>query len=187
MHPETAAELGTGCFRAGLAGYRRGWTVATDNAVEEREVAYFDPRTGARPPVQVLFLNAEPAIGARIDGIVLRIRPEDLPVLDRREGNYRRVDVTRWVDLAAAEPGRRPDRIWLYTGTREATLAAAAGTTAGTAVIWRRYLERVRAALGRYDGMLGRFDAERLPIPAGRVIDLERRRAGRPADPYGRG
>ncbi|MEU8664205.1 gamma-glutamylcyclotransferase family protein [Actinoplanes philippinensis] len=193
-HPGTAAalcgphaRLGRDYFPAALAGYRRAWTVATDNTAAGREVAYFEPGTGIRPPCQVLFLDAGPMPGASLDGALLPVRAEDLPALDEREGNYRRVLVTEHVDMAAIPAQRRPGRVWLYVGTAEAARAATSGTAAGTAVIWRRYLDRVTSAFSFYDGVLDRFREERLPVPPERVVDLDRRRAGRPADPYGGG
>ncbi|GAA3336246.1 hypothetical protein GCM10020358_07650 [Amorphoplanes nipponensis] len=191
VHPETAKALCSSSvdqepniFRAELHDYRRAWSVATDNMVHEQEVAYFDPRTGDRPELQVLFLNAESHTGASIDGVILPIGLERIRELDERERNYLRVDVTGMVDVARVARECQVDKIWLYVGRRRATLAASTGISAGTAVIWRDYLDRVTTAFSNHEGMLERFSAEPLPVAPDRIIDLERRMAGRVTYPY---
>src|SRR4051794_32580383 len=79
-----------------LQGFRRGWTVAMDNRRTLPGYRYFlDAATGERPPVYVAFLDIRPCAGARVNGIVF---PADLAVLDARERNYAREDVTALLD-----------------------------------------------------------------------------------------
>lgn len=106
-----------------LPGWRRTWGVAMDNRVEiPGYKVYEDPETGERPAVFVAFLDLVPDPEASVEGTLLEVA--DVAPLDRRERNYRRVEVL---------PG-----IAAYVGRPEARARFEQG-----AVITREYLARV--------------------------------------------
>lgn len=98
-HPRTIRQLGGDYLVADLVGWRRAWTVCTDNTDRSRAVAYFEPGTDTRIDGQVLFLNLVPDTASTVRGVVLLVHAGALADLDAREGNYDRVDVTSSVDL----------------------------------------------------------------------------------------
>jgi len=142
--------------RARLTGWSRCWNVCTDNTADG-PVVYQDPAGGARPPIQVLFLTIEAGAGA-VEGVLLVVPDEDLPALDAREGNYRRVTV-EVDDFGPA---------WTYVAKPESAERARRGIEAGTARIRRQYLDTVLAAYANHDGIPAPW-----PLPAP-VVDLHR-------------
>src|SRR3954454_18326505 len=135
--------------RARLTGWSRTWHVCTDNTANG-PVVYENPADGARPPIQVLFLTIEPGAG-RVEGALLFLPDEDLPALDAREGNYRRITV-EVDDFGPA---------WTYVARPESAERARRGLAAGTARTRRQYVAPVLAAYGSHDGIPAPW-----PLPA---------------------
>ena len=142
--------------RARLTGWSRGWHVCTDNTANG-PILYENPADGTRPPIQVLFLTIERGAGA-VEGALLFLPDEDLPALDAREGNYRRITV-EVDDFGPA---------WTYVAKPESAERARRGIEAGTARIRKQYLDTVLAAYATHDGI-----APPSPLPAP-VVDLNR-------------
>jgi gamma-glutamylcyclotransferase (GGCT)/AIG2-like uncharacterized protein YtfP len=124
-----------------LLDHARGWGVAMDN----RETipgykVYVDPVTGERPEVYVAFLAIRPVAGASVPGGAFRVDDARLAVLDERERNYERLDVTALVepDLGA--------RVWAYVASAAGRERYAAGRAEGRLVVADEYLARVPAA-----------------------------------------
>jgi hypothetical protein len=144
-----------------LHGHRRRWGVAMDNRRTLPGYKYFlDERTGERPEVLVAFLDAQPELGAHVDGLAFEVDEAALAILDARERNYRRVDVTSRLDRSLG------GRVWAYLGLDEARARYEAGVAAGNAVVSRAYVNDVRAGFAAAG--LG-FDTEP-PVP---IVDLE--------------
>jgi hypothetical protein len=151
-----------------LAGHRRVWGVAADNArtIPGYKV-YLDRRDGSRPAVHVAFLDVIADPDASVGGIALPVDPQTLELLDARERNYDRRDVTGRVDGVEG-------RVWTYAGSDEGRERLRRGREAGTAVISRDYLEKVHTgfrALGEgwHAGLVESLRGDDLP-----VWDLER-------------
>ena len=102
---------------------------------------YVDPRTGARPPVHVAYLSIVPAPGEYVEGVAFAVTAEQLAVLDRRERNYDRNDVTHLID---AELG---GRVWAYVGSLDGRRRLADARRLGVAVVARGYLEKLPSAV----------------------------------------
>lgn len=81
---------------AWLAGYRRAWTV-WDHVMMEHGADEVGPRPMA-------FLNVEPDVGARCNGVVFAVKPDQLPSFDKRERHYKRVDVTELITPRPSRP-----------------------------------------------------------------------------------
>jgi len=124
-----------------LRDHRRGWGVAMDN---RRTIPgykfYVDPASGERPAVYVTFLCIWPEPGASVDGVLLEVDDAGLAVLDRRERNYDRRDVSPFIDGDGAGP------VWAYLASAAGRERFAAGRAAGAAVISAEYLARVPEA-----------------------------------------
>jgi hypothetical protein len=160
--------------QAELRGTRRVWGVAMDNTQDIPGYKHYRYRSGRRPAVCVAFLDLEPADDEAVNGICLEATPERLAVLDERERNYIRVDVT---DRLWPRP---PGRTWAYVGRPESRARLRHARAGSRAVVSREYHEHVLrgfAALGR--DALARFwrssALEGLP-----VVDLVRVDHGRP-------
>jgi cation transport regulator ChaC len=146
-----------------LLDHRRTWGVAMDNRLTiPGYKVYIDPLTGEQPPLYVAFLDVRPQPGGHVDGVAFPIEAGELPMLDRRERQYERHDVSEHV---VADLG---GRVWAYLGRAEARRRCALGPT----VIARQYLEKVRADFDSF-GMLDEFERTTEP-PAVPVLDLER-------------
>ena len=102
-------------------------------------------------------------------GVLVPVRGDQITELDRRERNYRRVDVSRRIlcdaDLAGA-------RMWTYRGSAAGRARYASGAAAGAAVIAREYLERVERGFAEL-GLLGEYRAS-TRSPESPLADLVR-------------
>src|SRR5947209_11229492 len=83
---------------ATLIGYAREWNVAMDNSATIPGYRYFVDRDGSRPAIFVTFLNVAPDTRCSVNGVLLDAASGALERFDRRERNYRRIDVTAWID-----------------------------------------------------------------------------------------
>jgi hypothetical protein len=150
---------------ASLRGVRRVWGVAMDNRVAVPGYKVYESPDGRRPAVAVAFLDVEPAPGLAITGTLLEVDQAELRALDRRERQYRRVDVTAAID-AGALPSEDA-RVWTYVGRpdgRERVRRGRAGHV--PVVIQRAYLDRVRGAFRALGpGHAARFAVSTEPPP----------------------
>jgi phosphatidylglycerophosphate synthase len=117
---------------------------------------YLDRATGRRPRVRVAFLDVEETghEDHEVSGVALWVDEADLPALDARERNYRRVDVTQGVSDESLEAP-----VWTYTGLESSRARA---REEPPPVVSREYLDAVRAGL-----------AGDPPDPPSEVRDLE--------------
>jgi hypothetical protein len=132
---------------------------------------YRDPRDGSRPEVYVAFADLEEAPGCEVNGVCLPVPGEAaLAVLDARERNYQRVDVTGLL------PGA-PGRTWAYVGSPAGRARLVRGRAEGRAVVAREYVERVQAgfrALGpaEHAAFVASTDFGGLPLVALERVEL---------------
>jgi cation transport regulator ChaC len=159
-----------GGFVARLRDHRRVWGVAMDNREQVPGYKVYRDGDGERPPVWVAFLDLAPAPGTSVNGVCHPVGPDELAVLDRRERNYERADVTALLDAPRG-------RTWAYLGSDAGRERLAEGERAGAAVVASEYRERVVAAFAALgDAELERFRAStengRLPLRELRRVDL---------------
>jgi hypothetical protein len=134
-----AADL-RGSHAALLRGRRRGWGVAMDNSVDVPGYKHYRLRAdGSRPAVFVAFLDLFEDAAAVTTGVCVPVDDAQLSVIDHRERNYDRIDVT-----AAVTPA--PGTVWAYVGAAAGRRRLQRARAARRAVISRDYLERTRAA-----------------------------------------
>jgi hypothetical protein len=145
--------------------------VAMDNRVDVPGYKHYRLRAdGSRPAVCVAFLDLladDPS--ATTTGVCVPVDDAQLPIIDRRERNYERIDVTGC--LGDGGPGAVT---WAYVGTPAGRGRLREARERGRAVISRDYLERTRAAFAALGpAALAEFDAGASPgeLP---VWDLER-------------
>ena len=128
---------------------------------------YLDADDG-RPDVCVAFLDVAPAPGAWVNGVCLPVSQAGLDVLDARERNYERVEVTRAVEPVLG-------RTWTYVGREDSRRRFADGLAAGRCVVARAYAEVVERgfrALGGWDDFQVSTTGERPPLRELRRIDV---------------
>lgn len=96
---------------ARLRGWRRGWTLARDNAASEKTFA----RPDGSEPAFCLGLNVEPeGDPADPNGALIELTEPELERLDLREMRYQRVEVA-----ASIEAAERFDAVFVYTARPE--------------------------------------------------------------------
>ena len=142
--PSVTRRRSPGGFVADLRGYARWWGVAMDNRRDLPGYKYYTEEAGRRPDVFVAFLDVAPTPAAATNGVCLPVDERRLEILDRRERNYVRVDVTDRISGDGA-------RVWTYVGSRDGRERLRRGLEAGTAVVHDAYLRDVAdafAALG---------------------------------------
>jgi cation transport regulator ChaC len=139
--PAGVGALPEGAVSCRLSGWRRGWGVAMDNTRDIPGYKHYLTPAGERPDVMVTFLDIAPHADGLVNGVAIRVDDEELPGLDRRERNYRRVEVSD--SLATRLPGGGP--VWAYIGRRASRERAANGRREGRLVASRGYIERVAA------------------------------------------
>jgi len=168
---------------ARLPGYRRVWGVATDNL---RSIPgykmYLSRSDGSWPAVYVAFIDIEPDPSSAVNGVVLPVTPAELELLDRRERNYDRVDVSGQIEGESPEQcspeslGSPPPegRVWTYRGSAEGRERLRRGRSEGRAVVSRDYVEKVRAGFAALGPEHERAFAESSALDDLPVLDLER-------------
>ena len=130
-----------GGWIAELPGFARRWGVAMDNARDLPGYKHYRLADGTRPAVFVAFLDIVRRPGAAVTGVCLPVDEAALAVLDLRERNYVRRDVTaRFRDV--------PGRVWTYAGSPAGRARLRRARARGRAVISAEYLDRVSAGLG---------------------------------------
>jgi cation transport regulator ChaC len=123
-----------------LHGYRRTWNVAMDNRRTLPGYKYYiDPQTGERPAIFVTFLNLVPNRSQLVNGVLFPVDPDQLEVLDDRERNYERHEVTDNVSEHVA------GQVWVYIGTPDSEDRFREGQRSGQAVVSREYIDGVYA------------------------------------------
>lgn len=154
-----------------LRGHRRRWGVAMDNRRDLPGYKWYRSReSGERPALFVAFLDlAVDAAGgdAAVNGLCHPLGAGELALLDARERNYDRVDVTERVVQARG-------RVWAYVGSAAGRARLADGRRAGSAAVSRDYLAAVEAGFARHGPAAVRaYDAstDALDLP---LLDLER-------------
>ncbi len=153
-----------------LKGYRRRWNVATDNRrTLPGYKLYLDPKTGERPHVYVTFVNLVADETSAVAGVLFPVSADALALLDLRERNYDRREVTaQLVDPPVS------GRVWAYFGKPEAEARHREGVASGRAVVNSRYFDRVREGFARVGAdALAAYDASTDP-PGIPLVELER-------------
>jgi len=156
--PAGVRALPEGAVACRLSGWRRDWGVAMDNSRDIPGYKHYRTQEGERPDVMVAFLDIAPDAGGLVNGVAIPVGDDELPGLDRRERNYRRVEVSD--SLATRLPDVGP--VWAYVGRRESRERAATGRREGRLVASRGYLERVAAG---FDALGEREVFSRLTAP----------------------
>jgi cation transport regulator ChaC len=159
-------------FVADLAGFRRTWGVAMDNRRDLPGYKYYTDAGGDRPEVFVAFLDMRPSPdgGDVVNGLCLPVDDAGLQVLDRRERNYERIDVSGCMSVDGA-------RVWAYVGSAAGREQLRRGRAAGTTVIDANYLTGVRSAFAsigeaEYRTCAASLDPGDIPVVALRRHDL---------------
>jgi len=149
-----------------LRGFRRTWGVAMDNRLDLPGYKhYLDGRTGERPDVRVAFLDLDtaPDPSPDVNGLARWVEERELPALDARERNYRRIEVGEHLDRELVPP------VFTYVGLPEAR----ARTHEEPVVVAREYLDAVRAGFAAWgEEALTAFESSTAPLP-GPVLDLK--------------
>jgi cation transport regulator ChaC len=141
---------------AQLHGYIRCWNVAMDNTPIPGYKIYLDER-GARPDVAVTFLNVRPRVGHAVNGVVVRVSAAEFERIERRERNYRLVDLSAAIGAFALEADVG-EPVFVSVGRGEPVARFAAARRSGRAVVvcaYRAQVERAFRALG--DGALAAY------------------------------
>jgi hypothetical protein len=146
-----------GAVPARLRGYRRTWGVAMDNTVAEPGYKVYENPEGERPAVAVAFLDLAEDPDTTIDGAL--IAAPDLALLDARERQYERIDVT--TAIASAAP---PGKTYTYVGRAESRARVTDGRL--DVVIQRAYAQQVERAFAQLGPeALRRYRATTEPPP----------------------
>lgn len=127
---------------AELHEFERSWGVAMDNTRDLPGYKHYLLPSGERPALFVAFLDIAQRAGGVVNGVCTPVDERTLALLDLRERNYARVDVTPHVGAPPAARGR----VWAYVGSTAGRERLHTGRARGTAVVERAYLELVRAA-----------------------------------------
>lgn len=156
-----------------LTGFRRCWNTAMCNAIDIAGYKYYTrPEDGTRPDVFVTFLDIVEDPNCEINGVCLPVTRGSLDVLDSRELNYERVEVT---SLLSESP---PGRVWAYLGSPDGRDRASRGRATGTCIVQKEYLSAVRDGFARLgDRELKLFDAT-TRAPNMPVVSLVRHEIG---------
>ena len=143
-----------GFAAAQLDGYTRSW-----NYGSLRQRATWDGADGRVEAGVVVSLGLVADARRSTNGSIVRVGPDELAELDRRESDYDRVDVPDRVGTVAASPPRSgPTRVFTYVPRRSAIERYRRARLEGRAAVRQGYVELVeqaftalgRAAIDRY-------------------------------------
>jgi dephospho-CoA kinase len=165
---------------ARLHGMRRAWVVGSD-AVSHPERAFLRADGSVFTGVTVV-LGLVPGDGG-CDGAVFAVAADDLALLDRRERNYRRVDVTERVTRPHHPPGHT---VWAYVPRARAVARLRSGRDLRVRAEYLAVVEAAFAAIGRLDAYRRDTPAPPVPVESLRAVpsaSAGRRSAGRTAAP----
>lgn len=151
-------------FVCDLAGHRRQWGVAMDNARDLSGYKHYTDSSGYRPAVFVCFLDVVADPRGSVNGLCVPVDAAALNALDRRERNYDRIDVSAFVSAEGA-------RVWAYAGRRDARLRMRWAVAAHRAVIDGAYRDAVANGFqalgaGEYERCAPSLTAGTLPVLA---------------------
>jgi hypothetical protein len=99
-------------FCLDLIGFKRIWNIVRDNSGKNGYIQYFLP-DGELPNEPILLINIVPSINSVVNGIAFKISDSELEILDNRERNYNRIDISGGL---SEEIGK----CFAYTGKSEA-------------------------------------------------------------------
>jgi hypothetical protein len=144
-----------------LGGFRRHWGAAMDNWDPANDHKHFvDPSTGGRPRLRVAYLDVEPSDGGAVNGLAIPVDGARLSVLDAREVNYARIDVSDKFEPVLARP------VFTYVGTEAARERCRRGIANGDVFVAHGYVAAVRRAFEQLgSGALAEFDRTTEPLP----------------------
>jgi dephospho-CoA kinase len=144
-----------------LLGYRRFWGAAMNNwEGGDGAKHWLDRATGERPRIRVAYLDVYEQSGSTVNGVALPVDASRLAMLDAREINYERVEVSD-----AFEPVL-PHPVFTYVGLGAARERCRQGATEANAFVSRDYLAGVRRAFQSLgDHILTEFDRTTDPCP----------------------
>ncbi len=144
-----------------LRGFRRTWGAAMDNWDSANDHKHFvEPSTGERPHLRVAYLDLEPSEGRTVNGLAIPVDAARLGVLDAREVNYSRIDVSSAFEPPIAR------RIFTYVGTEAARERRRRGAADGNVFVSRDYVAAVRQAFERLaPDALTELDRTTEPLP----------------------
>jgi hypothetical protein len=166
--PRPGAEV----VRARIRGFRRTWSVATDNADAQRAIVYRRSGEPEVPEVKVLFLNLEGAPAQYTEGLLLKVSSDTIAQLNSPDGNFTVEDVTGLVEYDKPFDDGPPDIVHTYLGRPGPRQAARSGLADGTAVISEEFLTEVQRGMASYDlALRTAFEAEPLPpVPVEQLV-----------------
>ena len=128
-----------------LSGYRRIWNVSMNNCLDMKGYKYYiDPKSQIRPDISVTFLNVRIHPKSSIGGLLLQVSPDELELVDKREHNYSRIDVSENINIPVK------GKAWVYIGLKESVERYRKAFTDGKAVISKNYYNLVYNAFLSY-------------------------------------
>jgi dephospho-CoA kinase len=143
-----------------LRDFRRRWGVAMNNWEGGEDAKHWlDRESGERPRIRVAYLDIYEQAGSAVNGLALPVDGERLKVLDARELNYERMEVT---DAFEPEVG---GRVFTYIGLDAARERCRRGALDGDTFVSRDYAAGVRLAFERLGAdALAEFDQTTDPL-----------------------
>jgi len=121
---------------------------------------------GTRPAVFVAFLDIVADASATTGGALIAVDDGALRMLDERERNYERIDVTTAVE------GAPPGTVWAYRGSAAGRARLARGVRQGSAVVDVAYVQAVRAGLAALGCDDDGLDPASLPLMSLERVEL---------------
>ena len=141
-------------YIANLKGFERDWKATMDNRLDIPGYKRYQAETSEAEPVHVSFLNISKAgKTAAVTGIVRPLSPWQLAMLDHRERNYLRIDVTDKIEFIGSPPSR-PFTVWTYTASNASV--SRFEKINGVPVVSRDYYDRFRRASQRLEALTSR-------------------------------
>jgi cation transport regulator ChaC len=163
-------EIDPGGFSvARLLGWRRAWNVGSDRTSHPERTLVRSDGTAFAGVTAVLGLV--PADDSGCDGAVFAVTPDDLALLDVRERNYDRVDVT----AAVGWPGKPAGCVVFTYVPRESAIerlraAQSRGRPVRVRAGYLQLVETAFTAIGRLEVYRGSTSAPPFPVEELRIV-----------------
>ena len=134
-----------------IRGYSRSWDVAMDNSINLPNYKFYISKDNQeRENIFVSFLNIQKSPQKSVYGILFPIEKESLPLMDKRERNYNRVNITG--SISNLDSLDKEDIVYTYIGKKDANERYRKGKKENRVFVSKDYYDDILSSFKKFNG-----------------------------------